>query len=245
MNFKDAARALGIAFPWALLYRGDAKTCPCCSKSFRSMRPLLGRPEACCPGCGALERHRVLWLFIEREFGLDRLRGRMLHIAPEPALERKFAALSALQYVRGDLVPARAGIRRLDVTAIDFPDDAFDVVVINHVLEHVQNDRLAIAELRRVLRPGGVALMQHPRDEARAETYEDPSIVTEADRLEHFGQVDHVRVYGRDFKDRLRAGGFTVETRRYADEVPPAERERFALAPLGRADPDDDVHLLR
>ena len=209
------------------------------------MRAANGRREACCPRCGALERHRSLWLFIERELGVDRLRGRMLHFAPEPALERRFATLPDLEYVTGDLMPDRADIRRLDITAIDFPDDSFDVIVVNHVLEHVPDDRRAIAELRRVLRPGGFVLTQHPHDEALAETYEDPSIVSEADRLKHFGQGDHVRMYGRDFVERLRAGGFTVETRRYADEVPEGERVRFALAPLGRPNTGDDIRVLR
>jgi SAM-dependent methyltransferase len=208
------------------------------------MRKFHGRPDARCPQCGALERHRSLWLFLREDFGLERLCGQMLHVAPEVVFERKFTALPDLDYVRGDLAPQRPGIRRLDVTSIDFPDDSFNLIVINHVLEHVPDDRRAIAELRRVLRPNGVAIMQHPRDEAVAETYEDSSIVAKADRRQHFGQADHVRVYGRDFFDRLHAGGFNVETHRYADEVSHRDRERFALAPLGSANPGDDIHVL-
>ncbi|MGA9874569.1 MAG: methyltransferase domain-containing protein [Solirubrobacteraceae bacterium] len=244
MTPKNALRAIDRHLPWGQLYRGDAKACPCCEGRFRAMRRFHGRPDARCPGCGALERHRSLWLFLRDEFGIERLRGRMLHVAPEVIFERKFAALPNLEYIRGDLAPQRPGIRRLDVTSIDFPDDTFDIIVINHVLEHVPDDRAAIAELRRTLRPTGVVIMQHPRDEALAETYEDSSIVTKADRRQHFGQVDHVRLYGRDFFDRLRAGGFDVETHRYADEVSPQDRDLFALAPLGSADPGNDIHLL-
>jgi SAM-dependent methyltransferase len=244
MRPKDALRAIDRSLPWDRLYGGDARGCPCCEGHFRAMRPFHGRPEARCPRCGALERHRSLWLFLRDELGIERLRGHMLHVAPEVVLERNFAGLPDLDYVRGDLAPQRPGIRRLDVTCIDFPDDAFDLIVINHVLEHVPDDRRAIMELRRVLRPGGTAIMQHPRDETLAKTYEDHSIVTKAQRRRHYGQADHVRVYGRDFIDRLRAGGFNVETRRYADEVSAEERERFALAPLGSADPGDDIHVL-
>lgn len=208
------------------------------------MRRFHGRPDARCPRCGALERHRTLWLFLRDDFGVERLRGQMLHVAPEVVFERKFASLPSLDYVRGDLAPQRPGIRRLDVTAIDFPNDSFDLIVINHVLEHVPDDRRAIDELRRVLRPTGVAIMQHPRDETMAATYEDSSITAKADRRQHFGQADHVRVYGRDFFDRLRAGGFNVETHRYADYVSRRDRERFALAPLGSADPGADIHVL-
>ena len=245
VELKNALRAVDRSLPWDRLYSGNAKECPCCDGHFRAMRRFHGQPNARCPGCGALERHRTLWIFLRDELGLERLRGRMLHVAPEVVFERKFVALPDLEYIRGDLAPQRPGIRRLDVTAIDFPDNAFDLIVINHVLEHVADDRRAIAELRRVLRPAGTVIMQHPYDESLAQTYEDSSIVSKAERRRHFGQADHVRLYGRDFVERLRAGGFEVETRRYADEVSSADRERFALAPLGTAEPGVDIHLLR
>jgi SAM-dependent methyltransferase len=241
---KNVLRAIDRSLPWDWLYRGEGRTCPCCDGNFRAMRRFHGRPDARCPRCGALERHRSLWLFLRNDFGIERLRGQMLHVAPEVIFERKFAALPDLDYIRGDLAPQRSGIRRLDVTAIDFPDDAFDLILINHVLEHVPDDHRAIVELRRVLRPTGVVIMQHPREETMAQTYEDSSIVAKADRRRHFGQADHVRVYGRDFVDRLRAGGFEIETHRYADAVSSRDRERFALAPLGSADPGDDIHVL-
>ena len=116
---------------------------------------------------------------------------------------------------------------------------------MNHVLEHVPDDRTAIREVHRVLRPDGLALMQHPLDEERADTYEDASFTTKADRRKHFGQDDHVRIYGRDFVARLEEGGFTVERRRYADELPAAEQKRYALRPSGRPDTGADIHLLR
>ena len=118
------------------------------------MRRFHGQPDARCPRCGALERHRILWLFIERELGVAQLGGRLLHVAPEAVLERKFRALGpGLEYTAGDLAPQRAGIRQLDVTAIDFPDASFDIVIMNHVLEHVPDDRAALREIHRVCAP--------------------------------------------------------------------------------------------
>jgi SAM-dependent methyltransferase len=245
MELKKVARALDRALPWSTVYRGHHKACPCCGGDFRAMRRFHGRPDARCPSCGALERHRILWLFIERELGIDRFSGRMLHVAPEPVLERLFSALNGLEYVAGDLAPQHAGIRRLDVTAIDFPSASFDIVMMNHVLEHVPDDFAAIREIRRVLPPNGLVLMQHPLHEERAETYEDASITTKADRRAKFGQEDHVRIYGRDFASRLEQGDFVVERRRYVDELSTEERERYALCPLGHPDPGADIYLLR
>jgi len=242
---KNLARTIDRALPWSVVYRGDAKVCPCCGGTFRAMRRFDGRPDARCPGCDSLERHRTLWLFMERELGVERLRGRMLHVAPEAVLERKFRALDGVDYVAGDLQPQRPDIGHLDVTAMDFAGASFDVVVMNHVLEHVMDDRRAMSEVRRVLRPDGLALMQHPMDEGREETYEDPSITSRADRRAHFGQEDHVRIYGRDFASRLEGAGFTVARRNYAEEVPADERHRYALCPLGRHDPGVDVYVLR
>jgi SAM-dependent methyltransferase len=245
MELKNLARAVERALPWTVIYRGDAKLCPCCGGTFRAMRRFHGRPDARCPGCGALERHRVLWMFIERELGLAQLQGRLLHVAPELVLERKLRAHEGLEYVAGDLMPQRSGIRRLDVTAIDMPDASFDFVIMNHVLEHVPADRLAINEIHRVLRPAGLALMQHPMDEDRAATHEDPSIVSKADRRAKYGQADHVRIYGRDFVSRLEEGMFAVERRQYAEEVAAEDRDRFALLPRGRRDPGCDIYVLR
>jgi SAM-dependent methyltransferase len=241
---KNTLRAMERRMPLHVFYEGDALECPCCGGHFRAMRSFHGRANARCPRCGALERHRALWLFLRDEFGLERLRGDMLHVAPEMIFERKFEGIGELRYVRGDLAPQRPGIRRLDVTAIDFADDSFDLIVINHVLEHVPDDGAAIAELRRVLRPSGCVITQHPWDENLESTYEDSSIVGRRERRRHFEQADHVRLYGRDLKERLEAGGFEVSSHRYADEVSAADRERYALAPMGAADPGDDIHVL-
>lgn len=161
----------------------------------------------------------MLWLFLDRETDVLSAPHRVLHFAPESGIADHLAQLSNLDYVSGDLNPARA-MEVMDITAIPRPEGSFDV----------PDDRTALNEMLRVLRPGGTAYMQHPVDPDRATTYEDPSITAPKDRLRAFDQDDHVRVYGTDFKERVAAAGFDIEVRCYDSELSPAERARFALA---------------
>lgn len=191
--------------------------CPCCRTDAPAFLPFgigIERPNARCPRCGSLERHRLLWLFLQRRPALQRPALRLLHVAPEPVLRRLFAAIPGVHYIPADL-DARDGVR-LDITRLPLPDASLDAVVCNHVLEHVPDDRQAMREFRRVLRPGGWAILQSPVDARRAQTYENPDVLTPEDRLHHFGQADHVRVYGDDYPVRLREAGFSVEV---VDEV--------------------------
>jgi SAM-dependent methyltransferase len=181
-----------------------------------------------CPRCGSLERHRILWLFLQRETNLLSEPLAVLHVAPEKVLADRLCGRRNLSYVSGDVNPAHA-MEVMDITAIPRPDSTFDVVLCNHVLEHVPDDIAAVTELHRVLKRGGVAYMQHPIDYNRRTTYEDPAITAPADRLREFGQEDHVRWYGTDHIDRLRAGGFEVTFRRYVDELGDSDVGRFVL----------------
>ncbi len=193
----------------ALVLRGSRFYCPLCGRGFRKFLPA-GRPpraNAVCPGCGSLERDRLLWVAL-RELesrGDISLSGAMLHVAPEPVLANKFRA--GPDYVSIDRAAGRA-MRAMDVTAIEFADETFDAVVCNHVLEHVPDDRAAMSEILRVLKPGGWGSLQVP---IKGETTEeDLSITDPAERLRLYGQEDHVRQYGRDYHERLRAAGFDV-----------------------------------
>jgi len=155
---------------------------------------------------------------------------RLLHVAPERTLMRKLKRVPGLAYVTFDLTSPLAQVHG-DVCALPFPDDSFDAILCNHVLEHVLDDRRAMAELRRVLRPGGWAMLQVPWDPDRAVSYEDSSIVSPEDRALHFHQSDHVRVYGRDYVARLREAGFDVTVERVGAFFSPGECLRHCLSP--------------
>lgn len=166
------------------------------------------RPEARCPSCGSLERDRAVWSYLaERTDWLER-RTRVLHVAPERSLERKLRERFGQAYLTADLSRSDVSLT-LDICDIPFKDDVFDLLLCSHVLEHVDDDRLAMRELYRVLAPGGVALLQVPINAER--TDEDPSVTDSRERERRFGQHDHVRSYGPDVIGRLEEAGFAVE----------------------------------
>ena len=193
-----------------LPYRGRDRYCPVCRKSARDFGEfgVVPRQDAMCRYCEALERHRLTWLFFTRETDLfDGRSKRVLHVAPEAVFERLFRRRLGSGYLTADLSNPRAMVE-MDVTDIQFPDGTFDVIYCSHVLEHVPDDRRAMREMRRVLAPGGWAMLLVPV--TAEETFEDPSVTDPRQRLELFGQEDHVRRYGPDFADRLEASGFDV-----------------------------------
>ena len=179
------------------------RECPICGH--RGLFTHFGRPpriDAACTGCGSLERHRLFWLW----FGGNpaQLPGPVLHFAPERVLERRLRPLLP-DYRSADLF--EAADLRIDIERTGLPDGAFGAIICNHVLEHV-DDSLAMAELHRILAPGGRLVCSVPIVEGWARTYEDASIRSREGRALHFGRFDHVRWYGQDFRDRLRAAGF-------------------------------------
>ena len=212
----------------SIRYCGDLVECPCCGSTFSRFLPHRGRSQAKCPGCGALERHRVLWLFLERETDLFQRPGAFLHIAPEYAFLRRLPQMSGLRYVTGDLDSGLAS-HKFDVMDLPFESESFDYLMCNHVLEHVEDDRRALAEIHRVLKPGGWAILMSPVDNRRARTVEDPAVVTPQDRHRVFGQSDHVRLYGRDYPARLTEAGFTVLADNYLDRFDERSIGRLGL----------------
>jgi SAM-dependent methyltransferase len=203
--------------------------CPCCqreSSEFKSFG-VKPRPRAKCPSCGSLERHRLLWLFLASRPALLHGTRRLLHIAPEPIMAGLFKSVSGIQYISADLM-AETDVT-LDITKLPFADGTLDAVVCNHVLEHVPDDRAAMREFRRVLSPRGWAILQSPLDPHRANTFEDFSVQDPKERERLFGQYDHVRIYGRDYFDRLGSAGFTVEAVPFAQQLGPEASSRNAL----------------
>lgn len=199
--------------------------CPICGGRYREFLPfgLNGRPHARCPGCGSLERHRFLWLYLTRWLRLTERRARVLHVAPEPCIRQRLMARRGLRYVSIDMFDREAD-RRADLKALPFADGSFDVVICSHVLEHIADDRTAIAEIGRVLAPDARALVMVPIDLGRAQTYEDATINTAAARNAAFGHPYHVRICGADYPDRLRDPGLEVVTRSSAALSPHRRR---------------------
>lgn len=196
-RFRKAARGI------------HPRSCPICD--YHGLFPAFGQPprfDARCPSCNALERHRLLKLYIDRHapFGPD---NAVLHFAPEPQVRRCVEPLVAL-YETADLSERRNVTHRVDIEDTGISAESFDRIICSHVLEHVDDAR-ALAELWRLLTPGGIAFLATPVCEGWDQTYENPEITGREARLLHFGQGDHVRFYGRDLRDRIRAAGFSLE----------------------------------
>ena len=228
-------RIAGWAVPLVgLFYKGRGRVCPVCGATYRRFLPygyVNPRPGALCPRCLSLERHRLLWLYLRRETDLFDHFPKTLHIAPEVCLMRhlrRHFAPCPQQYVTADLESPLARLH-FDIQEIPLEAGYAEVVLCNHILEHVPDDRKAMRELHRILRPGGWGVVLSPVDDARAATFEDDTIVDPAERTRIFGQYDHRRIYGRDYADRLREAGFQVDEIDYAARFTPEERRTFAL----------------
>lgn len=220
-----AAADLAASVP----YRGRGLWCPVCERASRRFVSYGVEPwaDARCVHCRSLARHRLVWLyFLEMTDLMDGAQKRVLHVAPEPCLEGRLRQRLGSGYVTADFQAGRADMQ-MDVTAIDYPDEHFDVIYCSHVLEHVQDDRRAMREFRRVLKPDGWAVLLVPVNAEK--TREDPSVVDPAERLRLFGQKDHVRMYGPDYGDRLREAGFVVTVLRVPDFRPPREAGSMGL----------------
>ena len=202
LSARDAVRTLRASFGVV------PRTCPVCS--YQGRFAAFGFPvriDCLCPSCGTVERHRFLRLWFDRN--IDRLSGkRFLHFAPETATGAFIKPVVA-SYVTADLCPGRADLT-LNIEALELPDRSFDVILCSHVLEHV-DDKRALCELHRVLSDGGIVILAFPMIEGWARTYEDGAITSPRDRTIHFLQHDHVRLYGRDVRERITSAGFALE----------------------------------
>jgi SAM-dependent methyltransferase len=189
-----------------------------------------------CPRCGSLGRHRVDWLFLTQH--TDALAGpvKLLHIAPEVCLEQPLRELPGVEYLSADYDSTLA-MDEVDVTSIHYGDDRFDGVICNHVLQLVDDDRAAMRELCRVLRPGGWALLQSSVDMEREHTVDQPGTKPrdDPDRYEEI----FMRTYGRDYQERLQEAGFLVTVSSFATTVAPVLARELGL------DPDETIHFCR
>ncbi|MFT5761392.1 MAG: putative SAM-dependent methyltransferase [Polaribacter sp.] len=237
----------------AFWLRGNNYTDPIDGKTFRKFLSYgygKQRENALSPSTLSLERHRLLWLYLQNETDFFKpeldsstkilLRNyskdvenssalRVLHMAPEQCFLSIFRKQKNLEYTTSDLHSPIADVKA-DICNLPFDDNSFDVVLCNHVLEHISDDTKAMQELYRVLKPNGMGIFQIPQDNSRATTFEDNSITDKKERAQVFGQYDHVRIYGRDYFDKLRSIGFKVDEVDYTKKITPEMVERFCLS---------------
>ena len=180
------------------------------------------------PSTLSLERHRLLWLYLKNETSFFSDPLKVLHFAPEQAFYQRFKNLKNLDYITTDLHSPLADVKA-DICNLPFDDDSFDVILCNHVLEHIPDDTKAMQELYRVMKPGGMGVFQIPQDLSRTTTFEDDSITDKKERAKIFGQYDHVRVYGRDYFEKLRCIGIKVEEVDYTSQFSEEEIDRYRL----------------
>ena len=217
---------------FAVFLKGNTFTDPIDGKSFKSFLPYgyeNQRNNVLSPSTLSLERHRLLWLYLQNETVFFSEKLKVLHFAPEQAFYKRFKNIGDLDYVTTDLNSPLADVKA-DICDLPFKDNEFDVILCNHVLEHIPDDTKAMQELYRVLKVGGMGIFQIPQDLKRAITFEDNSITDKKERAKIFGQYDHVRIYGRDYFDKLRGIGFKVEEIDYTTNFSDEEITRYCLA---------------
>lgn len=216
----------------AFFLRGNKFTDPIDGKSFKTFLPYgydTQRNNALSPSTLSLERHRLLWLYLKNETSFFSERLKVLHFAPEQCFLKRFRSLKNLDYTTTDLLSPIADVKA-DICNLPFEDNTYDMILCNHVLEHIPDDTKAMHELYRVMKVGGMGIFQIPQDLKRATTFEDNTITNQKERAKIFGQYDHVRVYGHDYFNKLRSIGFKVEAVNYTETLSEETIEKFCLA---------------
>ncbi|MBS3992911.1 MAG: class I SAM-dependent methyltransferase [Bacteroidetes bacterium] len=196
----------------AFLLKGNRFTDPIDGKRFRYFLPYgYGkiRYNVLSPSSLSLERHRLMWLFLKNNTDFFSAPKKVLHIAPEQCFIKIFKNQPNLDYITADLHSPIADVKA-DILNLPFENETFDVVFCNHVLEHIVDDQKAMSELYRIMKKGGYGIFQVPQDLTLQKTYEDSTITNPNERAKHFGQYDHVRIYGLDYFNRLENVGFKV-----------------------------------
>jgi SAM-dependent methyltransferase len=222
-----ALRVLGF------FYRGNQVQCNVCEANYAKFLPYgrgsSARNNALCPNCQALERHRLIWLYLKEKTDFFTAKKKVLHIAPEICFIKKFEKLTNLEYITADIESPLAKVK-MDIHQIPFEKNTFDVAFCNHVMEHVKDDILAMSEICRVLKPKGWAIIQVPFFDMNLQTtLQDDTITSPEERFKHYGQEDHVRMYGQDYGRRLEKAGFEVIEDDFVKHLSPEILQKYAL----------------
>ncbi|MCX6286019.1 MAG: class I SAM-dependent methyltransferase [Bacteroidetes bacterium] len=240
----------------AIFLRGDAYYCPYCGYSFRKFRPggidlpviyeqqIIGagyRLNDVCPRCHSLDRDRLVYLFMSQKTNIFSTPVKVFHVAPEGCIRAMLSRMPNISYEAGmkyhEGFYYERNTNTLDITDLKFEDEVFDVIICNHVLEHIEDDLKAIGELYRVLKPGGWAILQVPISKIQEKTFEDHTVKTPEQREKVFGQYDHVRIYGQDYQSRLEKRGFIVKRHNPYRDKWPVELDQYAI------NPEEDLYI--
>jgi SAM-dependent methyltransferase len=239
-----------VRLPFARIPWGPKRRCVLCGRRVGRFLPYEGGHKSVprllpavgcvgsdvdnfeCPYCGAHDRERHLFLYLQAAGLLSNLAGKaVLHIAPERRLPAKILAAGPSRYIRGDLFPSSVEEMRIDIEDMPFDDGAFDLFIANHVLEHVNDELAALAEIRRVLKSGGYAVLQTPFSRMLMHTWHDPGINTPKARVQAYGQNDHVRLFGRDIFERIAAAGFESHRAEHDELLSGLDAREFGVNP--------------
>jgi SAM-dependent methyltransferase len=223
----------GLKVTGAVFYLGRAVYCTVCEHTYRQFLPygrINTRSNALCPNCLSLERHRLIYLYLREKTDFFSKKKHVLHIAPEACFISRFEKIHEENYITADIESPLAKVK-MDIHQIPFEENRFDVVLCNHVLEHVRDDIQAMREIKRVLKPGGFAILQVPFFSPMMEkTYSDNSITDKREREKAFGQDDHVRKYGYDYSKRIDESGLISMEEMFVNELSEAQRKEYGLA---------------
>lgn len=206
--FENEVLLRSIIYP---IYKGETCQCNICDKKLKEFI-LVENGNLVCPVCGSLGRTRRLWDILNREFLKPNIK--ILDFSPSRAIYRSLKNNNSVEYFPSDFENEFLADYNYDITNINAKSDEFDLIICYHILEHIENDKQAISELYRVLKPNATCIIQTPFKEG--EIYEDFSIKSKEERVKHFGQDDHVRIYSvNGLTERLIDAGFEVDVRTY------------------------------
>jgi SAM-dependent methyltransferase len=216
-----------------VFYAGSKVVCPICDHHYKKFLPygrINARENALCPNCLSLERHRLMWLYLKGKTNFFTGKLDVLHFAPEPCFISRFEKQHGDKYITADIESPLAKVK-IDIHQIPFSENKFDVVLCNHVLEHVKDDIQAMKEIHRVLKPGGWAILQVPFfNPVPEKTFEDNSITDKREREKIFGQDDHVRKYGKDYTQRISQSGLIPAEEKFSESFNAEEAFHFGVS---------------
>lgn len=247
----------------AVYYKGTKYTCPYCNKSFRKMLPggfdlpvireknIIGggyRKNDICPRCFSTDRDRLIYWFLKNKTDIFEKKYKVLHIAPEGCLKALLLSQKNIEYYTGDKFTKgynayyydRKDVILMDVTNIPYKNNEFDIIICNHVLEHIIDDKKALSEIFRVLKPNAWAMLQVPISLKLDKTFQDDTIITPKDREKYYGQFDHVRIYGKDYKQKLEEAGFKVEIFNPVKDIFTSEDDIIKYA----VNPEENIYIV-